>query len=135
MEKDQLFWDQVERRWLPENDDLERDAVQSVLIHLRRRIPQEEAEHLFGQLPSSIGSLSLEPRLLQQEIEGGRPVDALDAPEFFRVVGSELETSDDIAEKATEAVFGAVKRVLPIKETKHVAGLMPTELRKVWLRA
>ncbi len=135
MENDELFWSQVERRWLAESDDLERDAVQSVLIHLRRRLPQTEAEHLFGQLPTPIGSLSLEPGILQQEIEGGRAVDTLDATEFIHAVGSELETSDDVAEQATEAVFGAVKRVLPIDETRHVAGLMPSGLKEVWLRA
>ncbi|SCZ64123.1 DUF2267 domain-containing protein [Thiohalomonas denitrificans] len=135
METDRMFWEQMERRWLPENDDLERDAVQSVLIHLRRRISQEEAEHLFAQLPPPIGSLSLEPSILQQEIEGKRPVDTLDASEFIHAVGSELEVPDDVAEQATEAVFGAVKRVLPIEETNHIAWLMPTDLREVWLRA
>lgn len=135
MEPDRMFWNQLERHWRPDDDDLERDALQSVLIHLRRRLPQTEAEHLFGQLPPSIGTLSLEPQTLQQEIEGERPVDTVDAEGFVETVGREVGVPVPVAEQATEAVFAAVKHALPVDETRHVAGLMPTGLRNLWLRA
>lgn len=131
-----IFWKHVKERWQPASDEQLRGAAHAVLYHLRRRLPHEEVQALFSELPGEVVGLSFDTAYLKEPQSHRRPPERhQDAPEFFSLIGHEAALSADDAVRATEAIFAAMKQELPEKQINAVHAMLPKHLGEVWSRA
>lgn len=131
-----IFWKHVRERWQPASDDQLRGAAHAVLYHLRRRLPHEEVQALFSELPGEVVGLSFDTAYLKELRSRRHPPERhQDAPEFFTLIGREASLSEDDAAQATEAIFAAMKQELPEKQIRAVHAMLPKHLGEVWSRA
>lgn len=127
----QQFRDALHESWRADDPEKETAAVRSVLIHLRRRLPGPEVEHLEAELPPDIRQLWAEPRL---ERPGRKaPIEETDYGQFMAAVQTEagLPSTAD-AEIVTRAVFRALGRFISAEEQSHVANQLPKGLKDIW---
>ncbi len=119
------FWEALRDRWTPGSEEELRSVTHHVLLHLSRALPPEEAEVVFGVLPTELVSIGL----------GGAAPDALDAPAFYAHVGREAHVPAEMAAEATDAVFAVVRGLLPPSTTARVERRLPRRLGQVWRAA
>lgn len=131
-----IFWKHIKERWQPASEEQLRGAAHAVLYHLRRRLPHEEVQALFSELPGEVVGLSFDTAYLKEFHSRRHPPERhQDAPEFFSTIGREADLSDDDAACATEAIFAAMKQELPEKQVSAVRAMLPKRLGEVWNRA
>ncbi|MFA5529330.1 MAG: DUF2267 domain-containing protein [Thiohalomonadaceae bacterium] len=131
-----IFWKHIKEKWQPASEEQLRGAAHAVLFHLRRRLPHEEVQALFSELPGEVVGLSFDVAYLKEFPARRHPPERhQDAPEFFSTVGREASLSEDDAARATEAIFGAMKQELPAKQINAVHAMLPKQLGEVWSRA
>lgn len=131
-----IFWEHIKQKWQPASDEQLRGATHAVLYHLRRRLPHEEVQALFSELPGEVVGLSFDTNYLKEAHSRQKPPERhQDQDEFFTTIGREASLSVSDAARATEAVFAAMKQELPEKQITAVQAMLPKHLREVWSRA
>lgn len=84
-----MFWEHIRQKWQPASDEQMRGAAHAVLYHLRRRLPHEEVQALFSELPGEVVGLSFDTAYLKEFHSPTRPAERhQDAPEFFLTVAA-----------------------------------------------
>jgi uncharacterized protein (DUF2267 family) len=119
------FWDAVRDRWTPGSEEELRSVTHHVLLHLRRALPGDEAQVVFGVLPAELVSIGL---------ADVRP-DGLDTPAIYGHVGREAHVPADMAAEATDAVFAVVRGLLPPSLASRVERHLPRGLGQAWRAA
>jgi uncharacterized protein (DUF2267 family) len=118
------FWEALRDRFTPGSEEELRSVTHHVLLHLRHRLPDDEAQMLFAVLPAEIAPLGAS--------ESAGHAERLDAPAFYAHVGREAHVPQALAEEATGAVFGVLRRVVPLPTAARIERALPDRLRAVW---
>ena len=107
-----------------------RRATAAVLHALRDRLTAEEADQAVAQLPTELKALwASEPR------PDGRPL-KLHRREFLERVRRDAALDSVLqAERATDAVFAALKDQISEGEADDIMAQLPRDLKRQWARA
>jgi uncharacterized protein (DUF2267 family) len=104
-------------------------ALRSVLHALRDRLTVDEAAHLAAQLPMLVRGIYFEgwkPSVTPKKIRH--------QDEFLESVANGLGRNTDIdPEHATRAVFDFLGNKIAMGELEDIIGMMPHEIRELWL--
>jgi uncharacterized protein (DUF2267 family) len=114
---------------LPKDVDVA-DAFMAVMCIFSQRISGGEARHVLLGLPNTLRPLVSTCMLHRDE-----PATVFDRDELLRRVATHLGGDTSDAERVVSAVFGAVKRCIPVKDVEDVASQLPPDLRELWTRA
>jgi uncharacterized protein (DUF2267 family) len=108
----------------------ELEAVVAVLCTLNQRLSAIQARALCKELPSILQPV-LDPCMYDRPDEA----EEFDSQELARRVGSELACEPELAEDVASVVLTAVIPALSPAMVKAVAGLLPSDLRALWIAA
>lgn len=125
------FWGLVHERWSAAERRQEENVALSVLVHLARRLPGPEAQHLKERLPEPLQQWpELEPERRRADQP---PAERLGYTDFVFTIAQENGIADPgDADAATRGVFHALGRILPDEERRHIAAQLPQDFRLVW---
>lgn len=127
------FWSSLEHRLPPEDRGREREIAREVLTLLRRRLRPEEAQHVTSGMPDELKSLWATHGIGVAEEHTAREIEELDHNAFVGRVRDAAAMPDMArAAHATEAVFGALRRVIPDAECDHIEHQLPAGLKALW---
>ena len=123
-----------ERLGVRRDEEAER-AVRAVFQVLHRRLSGGQAGHIASHLPADLKrEWDLDAFEDVARALGGQA--AWDEREFLERVQSVGRYPDkQQALEATQAVFGALKQVIPEKDVRDTAAELPAGLRTVWQEA
>lgn len=105
-------------------------AAAVTLCTLAARLTRGQAFQLLAALPGPIQPL-VEPCIAHRY----GPVADLDDAGFLQRIADRLDVSPAHAEHVSDAVFAAIRAVLPPVVNDHVARQLPRDLRDLWLGA
>lgn len=111
-------------------------CVEAVFHVLHERIPEGQAGHIETHLPEDLKDpwrLGVGERV-QRAITGR--IERRDLEEFLAAVQQEagLALASE-ADRATRAVFGELKQLLPEKDVRDTGAGLPQDLRELWTEA
>jgi uncharacterized protein (DUF2267 family) len=124
------FLDSVEARARLPRHVSAATAVAVTICTLASRLTRGQAFQLLTALPPPLQPL-VEPCIAHRY----GPVADLDDAGFLQRIAERLDVSPAHAEHLSDAVFSAVRAVLPPEVNDHVAHQLPRDLRDLWLGA
>lgn len=108
-------------------------AAEAVLHALHERLGPE-ADHLGAQLPEDVKPMFLPPPAPQQPT-GAHAPHKLHLADFVAHVADDGGIGRREAELLTAAVFHELKAHITEGESRHVAAVLPGDIKEVWERA
>ncbi|AGC41362.1 hypothetical protein MYSTI_00003 [Myxococcus stipitatus DSM 14675] len=103
-------------------------AAESVLCTLEQRLMGTEVKHLEAQLPAKVRDL-----LKRCPRHEGLPPRKFKLLEFLQMVGDDLDTPPNEAERLSRAVFATLREHISEGEIDDVMGQLPADLRALWI--